>query len=283
MIFRAYIRVVARVWVLAIFWAAVSLRVRTVAPCTVRLGFIWVGVGESLGDRGLELLTDLLVVLQQLASEPLGPLAGGSEDEAGDGLSSLAMVRNPRRPASKGMEPPPAVTSSTVAAVVVLSGRGSGLCRKARLLGNETSDQPPSALIASIWFRALTTSGDVPRLETNMSLSVFTGSMDAATTAREAINGRRAHQTCSWLTGGWPASAPPSRMASTLISLMGSHCSMSLVSVRSLRTCSLSASQGVCWVVCCSPATMAWRSGMIAGSVWLAACHRAVRFIGSNS
>ena len=86
MIFGPHIRVIAGVWVLTVFHTAVSLRVRTIAVGTGRLWFVRVGVGESLTDFGLELLANFLIVLQQLASEPLGPLAGGSEDEAGNGV-----------------------------------------------------------------------------------------------------------------------------------------------------------------------------------------------------
>ena len=78
------------------------MRVWAVAVGAVRLRFFRIGVGEPLGDLGLEFPADFLVVLQQWASEFLGPLAGGSQDEAGDGVQLVCDGAKSQPPGLEG-------------------------------------------------------------------------------------------------------------------------------------------------------------------------------------
>ena len=109
---------------------------------------------------------------------------------AATGFSSLAMVLNPRRPASKGMDPPPAVMSNNTGEVPEFSARNLGLCRKDLWFGNEMLDHCPVAFTSSICRRAVTTSGEVPMLLMNSARFASSGSIDAATVARDTIRGR---------------------------------------------------------------------------------------------
>ena len=99
---RTYIRMFAAFWIRTVLHAAVTLWVRAVATGAIRLRLLWVGIGQSFSNLGLELLAHLLVVIQQFASVLLRPFAGGSEYEAGDGVEFVGDGAESEAPGLEG-------------------------------------------------------------------------------------------------------------------------------------------------------------------------------------
>ena len=165
--------------------------------------------------------------------------------KAATGLRSLLITENPKRVASNGMAPPPAVGSRTWASKFAPNCFSSSLScsvmewRKA--LGYPYSTSPrgicPARSLLSFLRRAATGSPSIPIARRKRSWGVPAGSIDARTAARDAIKGRRAHQTWTELLGGktFPAREKRrSRKLSSPSAAMGSQRSISRLSLARL-------------------------------------------------
>lgn len=158
---------------------------------------------------------------------------------AATGFKSFASVVKPRRVASNGIDPPPAVGSRMVGVVTLRSATSDcshfrssleGVHVKAREYPYASEPKRrPSRVALAIRTRAATGSPCMPSAWTKRSRSAVAGSNDARMAARDATSGRLAHQTCSLFGAGNGVMGVRSRTLSMPISAIGSHCSISRV------------------------------------------------------
>ena len=129
------------------------------------------------------------------------------------GLYSLANEVNPILAASSGIDPPPAIGSITIidspqsslADFSILSKSSSRIpFIKARLQLNPISIWVPGGFVSSICLTKTNSSPDLPNpiSRSKSSLGKAAGNIEPNIAALAAVNGRRAHQTCSLLSGG---------------------------------------------------------------------------------
>ena len=174
-------------------------QVRIVGGSGFSLGLRFLGVkpGCQVTYSVQEAAPDLLEVVHQFPTVLLGPLAGCPKDESshwvqfvGDGSESQAPCFEGYRPAACGD-----VQHHWVQYPSLLI-ETSGLCEEGPLVweGNVGPYAPWLSSRPSV-VGLVTTSGEVPMLLMNSARFASSGSIDAATTARDTIRGRLAHQT----------------------------------------------------------------------------------------